>query len=156
MALCNGTTASDGDIFSYMFKKAALGPLIGVRTWGGVVGISDFGPVIDGGSVSVPQFATANTEGQYVVEGHGVDPDIVVEQEVSDQLAGRDPQLDRGIEELKKAIQAAPVKLPARPADPIKAPADMRPGAAAPVGLEGPGPHLHDRSADISVQMCDC
>jgi len=126
VALCNGTTASDGDIFSYMFKQAKLGPLIGVRTWGGVVGINSWGPAIDGGEIYVPQFATASTEGQYVIEGHGVDPDIVVEQDVAAQLEGRDPQLDRGIDELKKAIQAAPVALPPRPADPVKAPEDMR------------------------------
>jgi tricorn protease len=135
VALCNGTTASDGDIFSYMFKQTKLGPLIGVRTWGGVVGISNWGLLIDGGVVNVPQFATANTDGQYVVEGHGVDPDIVVEQDVSAQLAGKDPQLDRAIAELSAEIRAAPVKLPGRPADPIKAPADMRVQAAAPSGL---------------------
>jgi tricorn protease len=110
-----------------MFKQAKLGPLIGVRTWGGVVGITDWGPSIDGGHINVPEFASANTQGQYVVEGHGVDPDIVVEQDVSAQLAGRDPQLDRGIEELKKAIAAKPFVFPPHPADPIKAPEDMRP-----------------------------
>ena len=125
-ALCNGTTASDGDIFSYMFKQAKLGPLIGTRTWGGVVGINNWGPLIDGGDVFVPQFASASTEGQYVVEGHGVDPDIVVDENVSDELAGRDPQLDRAIAELQKTIQASPVKLPPRPASPVKAPPDMR------------------------------
>ena len=130
-ALCNGTTASDGDIFSYMFKQAKLGPLIGTRTWGGVVGINGWGPLIDGGDVFVPQFATANTQGQYVIEGHGVDPDIVVEQDVSAQLAGKDPQLDRAISELQKEIQAHPVVLPPRPANPVKAPADMRAGDAA-------------------------
>ena len=129
-ALCNGTTASDGDIFSYMFKQAKLGPLIGTRTWGGVVGINGWGPLIDGGEVFVPQFASANTEGQYVIEGHGVDPDIVVEQDVSAQLAGKDPQLDRAIEELQKAIQAHPFTLPPRPANPVKAPADMQAKAA--------------------------
>ncbi len=125
-ALCNGTTASDGDIFSYMFKQAKLGPLIGTRTWGGVVGINGWGPAIDGGEIFVPQFATANTQGQYVIEGHGVDPDIEVEEDVSAQLAGKDPQLDRAIDELKKAIQAAPVQLPPPPANPVKAPPDMR------------------------------
>ncbi|MBO9661955.1 S41 family peptidase [Dokdonella sp.] len=125
-ALCNGTTASDGDIFSHMFKQAKLGPLIGVRTWGGVVGISGWGQAIDGGNIFVPQSASASADGQYVVEGHGVDPDIVVEQDVASLLQGKDPQLDRGIEELKKTIQAAPVKLPARPADPNKAPDSMR------------------------------
>lgn len=131
VALCNGTTASDGDIFSHMFKQAKLGPLIGVRTWGGVVGITGWGPAIDGGEIFVPQFASASTEGQYVVEGHGVDPDIVVEQDVAAQLAGKDPQLDRGIEELKKAVQAKPVKLPPRPADPVKTPEAMRAKGAA-------------------------
>jgi len=121
-ALCNGTTASDGDIFSYMFKTGHLGPLIGERTWGGVVGISGWGPLIDGGEVFVPQFASANTEGQYVVEGHGVDPDIVVENDVASVLAGRDPQLDRAISELKKEIAADPFRIPPRPADPVKTP----------------------------------
>ncbi len=125
-ALCNGTTASDGDIFSYMFKKARLGPLIGTRTWGGVVGINDWGPLIDGGSVNVPQFATANTEGQWVIEGHGVDPDIVVDNDVASVLAGRDPQLDRAIVEIERQIAAKPFALPPQPADPVKAPADMR------------------------------
>lgn len=126
VALCNGTTASDGDIFSNMFKQAKLGPLIGTRTWGGTVGINGWGPLIDGGDVFVPQFALAATDGSYIVEGHGVEPDIVVEEDVSAQLAGTDPQLDRAIAELQKAIQAAPVSLPARPADPVKAPPEMQ------------------------------
>ncbi len=125
-ALCNGTTASDGDIFSYMFKQAKLGPLIGTRTWGGVVGITDWGPLIDGGHTNVPQFATANTDGQWVIEGHGVDPDIEVENSVASQLAGSDEQLDRAVAEIKKEIAANPLKLPPRPADPVKAPEDMR------------------------------
>ncbi len=127
-ALCNGTTASDGDIFSYMFQRAGLGPLIGTRTWGGVVGISGWGPLIDGGSVFVPQYATADSSGQYVIEGHGVDPDIVVEEDVAAELAGRDPQLERAIVELEKAIAKDPPRLPARPADPVKAPPGMRAG----------------------------
>ena len=125
-ALCNGTTASDGDIFSYMFKQARLGPLIGTRTWGGVVGINDWGPLIDGGTTNVPQFATASTQGQWVIEGHGVDPDIVVQKDVASQLAGRDPQLDRAIAEIQKQITADPIALPSRPAAPVKAPAAMR------------------------------
>ncbi|HOX71252.1 S41 family peptidase [Dokdonella sp.] len=125
-ALCNGTTASDGDIFSYMFKQARLGPLIGTRTWGGVVGINDWGPLIDGGTVNVPQFASADVHGQWIIEGHGVDPDIVVENDVASELAGRDMQLDRAIAEIKAQITAAPISLPPRPADPVKAPADMR------------------------------
>jgi tricorn protease len=100
--------------------------LIGTRTWGGVVGINGWGPAIDGGEIFVPQFATASTEGQYVIEGHGVDPDIVVEQDVSQQLAGKDPQIDKAIEELQKSIKAAPIKLPGPPTPPVKAPPSMR------------------------------
>lgn len=121
-ALCNGTTASDGDIFSYMFQQMNLGPLIGTRTWGGVIGITDWGPLIDGGRVHVPQFALASAEGQYIVEGVGVEPDMVVENTVSAVLSGQDPQLDRAIQELQKKIAAEPVQLPPRPADPDKTP----------------------------------
>jgi tricorn protease len=105
-----------------MFKQAGLGPLIGKRTWGGVVGISGHGPLIDGGTVFVPEFATASVQGQYVIEGHGVDPDIVVENEVAAVIDGKDPQLERGIAEVLKAMDAAPKKLPGRPADPVKTP----------------------------------
>jgi tricorn protease len=137
-ALSNGTTASDGDIFSYMFKQAKLGPLIGTRTWGGVVGIGDLGPLIDGGSINVPQFAAiVNLEGKYTVEGHGVEPDIVVNEDVSQQLAGKDPQLDKAIEVLQKEIQAHPLNLPPQPPGLDKAPPHMRPksaGSAAPAG----------------------
>jgi tricorn protease len=131
-ALSNGTTASDGDIFSYMFKQAKLGPLIGTRTWGGVVGITSWGPLIDGGEVSVPEFAAiVNLDGKYAVEGHGVEPDIVVNEDVSQQLAGKDPQLDKAIEVLQKAIQAHPLNLPPQPPGLDKAPPNMRPKSAA-------------------------
>lgn len=134
-ALSNGTTASDGDIFSYMFQQAKLGPLIGTRTWGGVVGITDWGPLIDGGSVSVPQFqAIVNLDGKFVVEGHGVEPDIVVPENVSDELAGRDPQLDKAIEVLEKEIKAKPLVLPPQPPGPDHAPPHMRPASASTAG----------------------
>jgi tricorn protease len=126
-ALISESTASDGDIFSYMFKQAKLGPTIGKRTWGGVVGISDYGPLLDGGQVEVPEFvAIADLEGNYHVEGEGVSPDIEVENDVFSTIHGKDPQLDRGIEEVMKQIQANPLVLPKRQADPVKAPADMR------------------------------
>jgi tricorn protease len=80
-----------------MFKQASLGPLIGKRTWGGVVGITGHGPLLDGGQVFVPEFATASAAGQWVIEGHGVDPDIVVENEPAAVIGGQDPQLERGI-----------------------------------------------------------
>jgi tricorn protease len=122
VCLINETSASDGDIFPYMFRQAGLGPLIGKRTWGGVVGISGHGPLLDGGNVFVPEFATASAEGKYVIEGHGVDPDIAVENDPASVIAGRDPQLERGIAEVMKALETSPKKLPSRPPDPDKTP----------------------------------
>jgi tricorn protease len=122
VCLINETSASDGDIFPYMFRQASLGPLIGKRTWGGVVGITGHGPLIDGGTVFVPEFATASVTGEYVIEGHGVDPDIVVENDAASIIEGRDPQLERALAEIQKALQTAPKKLPSRPADPVKTP----------------------------------
>ena len=122
VCLINETSASDGDIFPYMFRQAGLGPLIGKRTWGGVVGITGRGPLLDGGTVFVPEFATASADGQYVIEGRGVDPDIVVENDPASVIAGRDPQLERGISEVMKALAANPKKLPPRPPDPVDHP----------------------------------
>ncbi len=122
VCLLNETSASDGDIFPFMFRQAGLGPLIGKRTWGGVVGITGRGPLLDGGTVFVPEFATASPQGQYVIEGHGVDPDIVVENDPASVLEGRDPQLERGIAEINKAMAEHPAVLPGRPPDPVKAP----------------------------------
>ena len=97
-----------------------------------MVGITDWGPLMDGGSVSVPQFpAIVNLEGKYVVEGHGVEPDIVVNEDVSQQLAGKDPQLDKAIEVLGKEIDARPLVLPPQPPGLDKAPPEMRPKSAS-------------------------
>ncbi|MEW6336690.1 MAG: S41 family peptidase [Acidobacteriota bacterium] len=120
VCLLNETSASDGDIFPHMFRQAGLGPLIGKRSWGGVVGISGRGPLIDGGQVFVPLSGTNAPTGEWVIEGHGVDPDIVVENDPRAVLAGRDPQLERGVEEVLKAIAAKPMNLPTRPPDPVK------------------------------------
>ena len=118
-AILNENSASDGDIFPYMFREAGLGPLIGKRSWGGVVGITNRGTLIDGGVVNVPEFALLNTKGEYIIEGYGVDPDIEVENDPKSVIAGRDPQLERAVEEVMKKL-TKPVKLPKRPADPIK------------------------------------
>jgi len=120
VCILNETSASDGDIFPYMFREAGLGPLVGKRSWGGVVGISGHGPLIDGGRVFVPQGGTNDGAGNWVIEGHGVDPDIVVENEPRAVIAGRDPQLERAVTELVELMDAKPVPLPPRPADPVK------------------------------------
>jgi len=118
--LISETSASDGDIFPYMFRQLGLGPLIGKRSWGGVVGITDWGPLIDGGSVNVPQFGNAAANGEWAIEGEGVSPDIEVDNDVASLIAGRDNQLDRAIAEITAKMVAAPKRLPARPAAPVK------------------------------------
>jgi tricorn protease len=119
VALLDQNSASDGDIFPWMFREAGLGPLIGKRSWGGVVGISGRGPLIDGGTIFVPEFALANKNGEWIIEGYGVDPDIEVDNDPASEIAGRDPQLERGIAEIMTKLKN-PVKLPDRPAPPIK------------------------------------
>jgi tricorn protease len=121
VCLLSETSASDGDIFPAMFRKAGLGPLIGKRSWGGVVGISGRGSLIDGGNVFVPEFGFINMDGEWDIENYGVDPDIEVENDPKSVIAGRDPQLERGIEEVMKMIKTDPKKIPPRPKDPVKA-----------------------------------
>jgi tricorn protease len=120
VCLLSENSASDGDIFPTRFRDAGLGPLIGKRSWGGVVGITNRGTLIDGGVVNVPEFATASAEGEYIVEGYGVDPDIVVENDPRSEIAGRDPQLERGVQEVLRLMRENPKRYPDRPADPVK------------------------------------
>ncbi len=120
VCLLNENSASDGDIFPWMFQQAKLGPVIGKRSWGGVVGITNHGPLIDGGTVNVPEFGHADANGQWAVEGWGVEPDIEVENDPASMLKGGDPQLERAVQEVLEALRKNPTKLPARPADPIK------------------------------------
>jgi tricorn protease len=120
VALINEDTSSDGDIFAHAFRQWKIGELIGKRTWGGAVGITDHGPLLDGGIVFVPEFGTADENGRWIIEGHGVDPDIVVEQDPLEVLKDHDPQLERGVSELMKLLPATPAGLPQRAAPPIK------------------------------------
>jgi tricorn protease len=120
VCLLNETSASDGDIFPAMFRKAGLGPLIGKRSWGGVIGITSHGPLIDGGSVYVPEYGFVNTDGEWDIENEGVHPDIEVENDPKSLVEGRDPQLDRAIEEVMKAIESQPKRIPPRPAPPVR------------------------------------
>jgi len=113
----NHYAASDGDIFSYYFKYYKLGPLIGERTWGGVRGIRGMIPLIDGGYITRPEFARYDLNSQWVIENHGVQPDIVVENRPDQVVKGQDPQLEKAIEVVMKQIEASPKKLPPRPPD---------------------------------------
>jgi len=120
VCVLNENSASDGDIFPWMFKTAGLGPLIGKRSWGGVVGITDHGPLIDGGSCNVPEFGNNDRFGDWAVEGYGVDPDIVVENDALSVLGGFDRQLERAVAEALQRCATQPAALPARPAPPVK------------------------------------
>jgi len=121
VCLLNQTSASDGDIFPAMFRQAGLGPLIGKRSWGGVIGITGHGPRIDGGSVYVPEFGFINTKGEWDIENYGVEPDIEVDNDPKSVIEGRDPQLERGIEEVLKLMERNPKHLPKKPRDPVRA-----------------------------------
>lgn len=113
----NEYAASDGDIFSYFFKYYKIGPLIGMRTWGGVRGIRGYIPLLDGGYITRPEFSRYNDQSQWVVENHGVDPDIVVDNTPDQVMSGHDPQLEKAIEVVMQQINAHPQKLPPRPPD---------------------------------------
>jgi tricorn protease len=119
--LANGWSGSGGDCFPWLFRKAGLGPIIGTRTWGGLIGMTGAPPLIDGGSVTVPTFSIYDTDGKWVIEGHGVDPDIRVIDDPAEMAKGRDPQLERAIEEIKKALGEQPSARPRKPSYPDRA-----------------------------------
>ena len=113
----NQMAASDGDIFSYMFKHYQLGPLIGERTWGGVRGIRGQIPLMDGGYITRPEFSMYGLDSKWLIENHGVQPDVVVDNPPDLVVKGEDPQLEKAIDMLMQQIKANPKKLPVRPPD---------------------------------------
>ena len=119
--LINGWSGSGGDAFPYYFKQAGLGPLIGMRTWGGLIGISGTPNFVDGGSVTAPSFGIYSKTGQWIIESHGVDPDIEVVDDPALMAKGGDPQLERAIKEVMAAVEKAPKKA-AAPAYPKRVP----------------------------------
>ena len=121
VCLLDEFSASDGDLFPYRFKKYELGPLIGKRSWGGVVGIRGTLPLLDGGYLNRPEFASFDTEGtEWIIEGRGVEPDIVVDNDPAKEFAGEDQQLDKAIEVILEKLAADAKTLPAPPPYPIK------------------------------------
>jgi tricorn protease len=108
--LINPWSGSGGDCFPYYFKKAGLGPLIGLRTWGGLIGITGAPGLIDGGGVTVPAFAIYDTDGNWIIESVGVSPDIEVVDDPAEFARGRDPQLERAIDEVMKSLRTNPPK----------------------------------------------
>lgn len=116
--LINQWAGSGGDLFPYLFRKTGLGPLVGKRTWGGVIGIFGNPGFIDGGSMTSPNAGCWFPESGYDVEGHGVDPDYDVENAPHEMAAGRDPQLETAIAVILKLLEKEPQGPPQRPAYP--------------------------------------
>jgi tricorn protease len=115
VALLNHWSASDGDIFPYLFRLYGLGKLVGTRSWGGVRGIRGNWRMMDGGYVTIPEDALYTKTSQWAVENHGVDPDVEVENQPADLLAGHDAQLETAVDLMMKAIAGRPAGLPPPP-----------------------------------------
>ncbi len=120
--LINQYSASDGDLFPYGFKKHKIGTVIGVRSWGGVVGIREPLPFMDGGTLYKPEFASYSAEkSEWIIEGHGVDPDIVVDNDPYKEYMGEDAQLNKAIEVIMEELKKWPInKVPPVPPAPDK------------------------------------
>jgi tricorn protease len=109
VCLLNEFSASDGDLFPYRFRHYKLGKLIGKRSWGGVIGIRGSLPLLDGGYLMKPEFASYDLEGKkWVIENHGVDPDIVVDNDPAREYAGDDEQLNRAIAVVREELRNNP------------------------------------------------
>jgi tricorn protease len=113
--LINEYSGSGGDYLPYMFRRVGVGPLIGKRTWGGLVGIGGYPQLIDGGSVTAPHFAFYTPEGKWEIENRGVSPDIDIDFDPKAWRGGRDIQLEKGVEILMQELKKNPPKQSQRP-----------------------------------------
>jgi tricorn protease len=118
--IVNELAGSGGDAFPWFFHREKIGPIVGTRTWGGLVGIGNVQPLRDGGFVTAPGFGFWSTDngGEWVVEQHGVDPDFVVPQRPDLVVSGHDPQLEKAIELAKEALKSYK-GIPPRPKYPV-------------------------------------
>jgi tricorn protease len=107
--IINQSAGSGGDAMPWYFRKAGLGTLVGVKTWGGLVGIGGYPPLIDGGSVTAPRYAIYGLNGEWEVEGHGIAPDVEVEELPKDVAAGHDLQLERAVAIVMQQLKEHPV-----------------------------------------------
>ncbi len=115
ICLINHYSASDGDIFPYYFRKYGLGPLLGTRTWGGVRGIRGNWTMLDGGYITIPEDSLYRLDSQWVMENHGVDPDMVLEDDPASIMAGHDTQLEAAVRYLMGKLGNGPHGLPPAP-----------------------------------------
>ena len=118
--LINEYAGSGGDMLPYLFRQMKIGPLVGTRTWGGLVGIWDVPNLVDAGAITAPRGGFFNLDGQWDVENNGVAPDIEVEQTPLLLARGRDPQLERAVTEALRLLAEHPVELKPEPAPPVR------------------------------------
>ena len=116
--IVNQFAGSGGDAMPWYFRKAGLGPLVGMKTWGGLVGIGGYPPLLDGGSVTAPRWAFYGLAGDWEVENHGIAPDIEVDQDPKLVRQGHDPQLERAVKEALDLLEKNPPKTFVRPTYP--------------------------------------
>ncbi len=121
VVLVDQWTASDGEAFAEGFRRLGLGKVIGMRTWGGEIWLTGSNVLVDNGIATAAEFGVYGPEGRWLIEGHGVDPDVVVDNLPRATFDGKDEQLDAAIRYLEKKIESEPVKDPAPPAFPKKA-----------------------------------
>src|SRR5688572_4817155 len=118
--IVNERAGSGGDLLPYLFNQMKLGTLVGTKTWGGLVGTWDTPLFIDGGRMVAPRGGFYDTKGQWAVEGVGISPDIEVQQTPADVIKGKDPQLERAVEEAMKAMKTQGVEMKPEPPPPVK------------------------------------
>jgi len=116
--IINMYAGSGGDALPWYFRDAKLGPLVGTRTWGGLIGIYDYPTLMDGGSVTAPRVAFYNRTGDWDVENHGVAPDYDVELTPKEWATGHDPQLEKAVTLVMDALKKNPLPVAKRPAFP--------------------------------------
>ncbi len=113
--IINEMSGSGGDALPWMFKQDKVGPLVGTRTWGGLVGIYSYPPLLDGGFVTAPRVAIFGLHGEWEVENHGIAPDIEVENDPAAVAAGHDPQLEKAVQVTMEALKKNPATIPQHP-----------------------------------------
>jgi tricorn protease len=118
--LINEFAGSGGDMMPYMFRQQHIGPLVGRKTWGGLVGIWDFPSLIDGGYTTIPRGGFFSLQGDWDVENKGIEPDIDVQITPKDVAAERDPQLEGAVNEALRLLKEQPVNLLKEPSSPVR------------------------------------
>ena len=120
VVLCDESTGSDGEAFTEGIRRLGIGKIIGTRTWGGEIWLSSSNFLGDGGIATAAEYGVYGPEGKWLIEGHGVDPDMVVDNLPHATFKGRDAQLEAAIAYLEKEIKDHPVPVPAAPKHPDK------------------------------------